>query len=428
MPPPLLLRQYNPRILTLIHHLLTTATGRTLLVFTLLYLLLIQHCRQTFYRDPTSFFFDPHRGYERIYSGHRQRQAESFIQNANFSFKNASIPLNQNPTMCIGIATVERSGDQYVPRTMGSLLDGLTEEERRQIHTIVLIAHTDPHRHPSYAEPWLHNLASRILLYDTADMKQLEQLKEMEKDKDYRRKAIFDYTYLMKTCIDSGASWVAMIEDDTLAVSGWYPRTIKALDDADAKSAAWLYLRLFFTEEFFGWNSEYWPQYLLSSFLIVAMVGGILLLLRQVQHLVPLANGTILTLTFLCTPACILLYFMAGRLSMRPMDPGVREMPNFGCCAQGLVFSLTSAAQALAKLNEKGFGFVDMILEEWANEERLTRFATIPSLLQHIGGHSSKGDDIGVGQPLSVAERIFSFGFELYSQQGSHVIHPSDNR
>ncbi|KAL8709854.1 MAG: hypothetical protein Q9220_005470 [cf. Caloplaca sp. 1 TL-2023] len=411
------------------HHLLTTSTGRTLLTFTLFYLLLIQYSRQTFYRDPTSIFFSPSRAYSHIYSIHRQQQAKTFIQNANTSSYNTSRPLSGVPTMCIGIATVERPGEQYVRSTIGSLLHGLSEEEHMQIHTTILIAHTDPYQHPVYQEPWLHSLADKILLYDTSDQRQFEQLKEMEETKDYRRKAIYDYTYVLSACIDTGAKWVAMIEDDTLAVSGWYPRTLQALDVADAKGGAgWLYLRLFFTEEFFGWNSEYWPQYLLSSLSVVSLVGGLLLLLRKVQHQVPLANGMILTLMLLCTPACILLYFMAGRLSMRPMHPGVREMPNFGCCAQGLVFSPTSAAQALAKLNKKGFGFVDMILEEWANEERLTRFAVIPSVLQHIGGHSSKGDDVGVGQPLSVAERIFSFGFELYERQGNHVIHPTESR
>ncbi|KAL8716639.1 MAG: hypothetical protein Q9225_006050 [Loekoesia sp. 1 TL-2023] len=337
--------------------------------------------------------------------------------------KNVTLAL-QDPTMCIGIATVERAGEQYIRSTFGSLMDGLEEAERKHIYTIVLIGHTDPHRHPVFREPWFKALSDMVLIYDPTNREQFENVRKMEQEKDYRQKAIFDYTYLLEECIKSGAAWVAMIEDDTLAVADWYPRTMRALDLADSKSTDWLYLRLFFTEEFFGWNREFWPMYLLSSVAVFASVAALLLLLRKVRYPMVISNAVIFTVCFVCTPACILLYFMAGRLSMRPMIPGVHEMPNFGCCAQGLVFSLDTAARVVDKLREKGPGFVDMILEEWANEEKLTRFAVIPSVLQHIGSHSSKGNDNGSPEPLSVAERIFNFGFELYKQQRQRVVHP----
>ncbi|KAL8788630.1 MAG: hypothetical protein Q9213_001558 [Squamulea squamosa] len=407
-----------------VHRLIITTAGRALLFFLIIYLLLIQACRHAFYRDPTSAFFDPSRAYERVYSLQRQQQADSFIQAANISVEEHPRPVKE-VRMCLGIATVKRPGKQYIRPAFGSLMEGLTEEERKHIYTVVLIGHTDPSRHPINHEPWLENLADRVLTYDTSNEKQFETLVKWEHDKDYRKKAIFDYTFLLETCIQSGAAWVAMVEDDTLAVKGWYPRTMTALDVADSKSTDWLYLRLFFTEQFFGWNSESWPTYLLSSLSIVAAATLLLIGLRRLRYYTAISNWTIFTACFVCTPACILLYFMAGRLSMRPLPPGVHEMPNFGCCAQGMVFSSTVATRVVAKLKEKELGFVDMILEEWANEEKLTRFAVIPSLLQHIGGHSSKGDDFAPAQPMSVAERIFNFGFELYKQRGERVVHPT---
>ncbi|KAL8849053.1 MAG: hypothetical protein Q9221_005952 [Calogaya cf. arnoldii] len=408
------------------YRLLTTIAGRTLLGFLLLYLLLVQVCRHAFYRDPTSAFFDLSRAYEHVYSIQRQRQADQFIEAANSSVKNYSVGLSQ-PTMCLGIATVERPGEQYVRPAFGSLMEGLSEDERKHIHTVVLIGHTDPQQHPIYHETWLENTSDKILTYDTSNTTQFDLLVKWEKEKDYRRKAIFDYTYLLETCIDSGAAWIAMIEDDTLAVKGWYLRAMAALDVAESKTTDWLYLRLFFTEKFFGWNSEFWPTYLLSSVTIVAAVAAFLLALRRLRYHTVISNWTILTICFVYTPACILLYFAAGKLSMRPLPPGVHEMPNYGCCAQGMVFSSPGAARVVNKLKEKESGFVDMILEEWANQEKLTRFAVVPSLLQHIGGHSSKGDDFAPAQPMSVAETIFNFGFELYEQRGEQVIHPTTN-
>ncbi|KAI4146609.1 MAG: hypothetical protein L6R39_003400 [Caloplaca ligustica] len=330
-------------------------------------------------------------------------------------------------TTCIGMATVARPDEQYIRSSFGSLIEGLAEDDRKHIHTVVLVGHTDPQQHPIYHEPWLKNLSNQILTYDTHNTEQFDLLVQWEQDKDYRRKAIFDYIYLLDTCIQSGAVWIAMFEDDTIAVQGWYPRMMAALDVADSKSTDWLYLRLFFTEQFLGWNSEFWPTYLLTSASVVAAVALLLVVLRSLRFHTSISNRTICTACFVYTPACIALYFMAGRISMRPMTPGVHEMPNFGCCAQGLVFSSTTAARVVSKLKEKELGFVDMILEEWANEEKLTRFAVMPSLLQHIGGHSSKGDEFTTAQPMSVAETIFNFGFELYGRRGHPLRHLTSN-
>ncbi|KAL8955678.1 MAG: hypothetical protein Q9183_006560 [Haloplaca sp. 2 TL-2023] len=248
----------------------------------------------------------------------------------------------------------------------------------------------------------------------------------MEEEKDYRRKAIFDYTYLLNKCVDTGAAWVAMIEDDTLAVAGWFSRAMRALDIADSKSTDWLYLRLFYTEEFLGWNSENWPTYLLASLSLAFAIAALLGVIRHSRSHIPISNTTIFITCFVCLPAWILLYFLAGRLSMRPLASGVHEMPKYGCCGQGFIFPSRAAVRVVTKLQERQLGFVDMILEEWANEEKLTRFAVVPSLLQHVGGHSSKGDDFQEAQPLSVAEKIFNFGFELYRQSGNEVVHPID--
>ncbi|KAL8806419.1 MAG: hypothetical protein Q9182_001334 [Xanthomendoza sp. 2 TL-2023] len=410
--------------------LLTTIPGRTLLIFLFLYLLLGQYCRYAFYRDPTSAFFDPSRAYEHIYSLQRQRQADAFIQAANSSShaKNGSQVPRPATTMCLGIATVERPGEQYIRLALGSLMEGLTEDERKQIYAVILIGHTDPERHPIYHEPWLQTLSDKILTYDTLRKDQFDLLSHWEHEKDYRRKAIFDYTHLLETCLQSGAAWIAMIEDDTIAVAGWYPRTLAALDVADAQNLNRLYLRLFFTEQYLGWNRESWPTYLLASLSVVICVASTLVALRNLGHYPSISGWTIFTAAFVCTPAFILLYFLAGKLSMRPLPPGVHEMPNYGCCAQGLVFSPAAAARAVDQLKETELGFVDMILEAWADAENLARFAVVPSLLQHVGGRSSKGDDFGVaaaaGRGMAVAERIFSFGFEVYERRGDGVVYP----
>lgn len=357
-----------------------------------------------------------------MYSLVRQEQANGFIDSVVPSSNASSL---NPPKLCIGIASVARPGEQYVRSTVGSLLEGLSEQQRREVHLTVLIAHTEPKDHPIYGEEWLKAAANKVLLYGVSE-EQLKQLQTWEKEKDYQKKAIFDYTYLLDNCHATSASWIAMIEDDTVAMAGWYPKAMDAVDVADAqhewgKTADWLYLRLFYTEEFFGWNAEEWPQYLLASVTIVSVLAVFLLGIRLcgVQKLI--SNHAIIAACFFYTPACIVLYFLAGRLSMRPLIPGIHQMPRFGCCAQGFIFSREMAPKVVERLTMKKTGFVDVLLEAWADEEELVRWAVVPSLLQHIGGRSSKGDDWG-GQAKyerSVAEKIWSFGFELAGRDGS---------
>ncbi|MCJ1276549.1 hypothetical protein MMC21_004355 [Puttea exsequens] len=389
-----------------------------LLSFLIVYVAFIRYCRLNFYRDPTSAFFDPERGYERLYSAKRQQDAEDFVINANRTDFGRGRP--RDIRTCVGIATVGRDEDQYVRATIGSLLEGLSPAEREEIYLMVLIAHTSPEEHPIYGEKWLTDVVDKVLLYDVGQ-KRKDELRGWESEKDYRKKAVFDYTYLLQKCSDIQPLWIVMIEDDTLAVRGWYSRALAALEKADeqhprTQDQDWLYMRLFYTEEFLGWNIEEWPRYAIGSVAVTGMTFMFLILLRQCLSSTTLTNTHILITTAICTPLCILLYFLAGRISMQPFTSGVYQMPKFGCCAQGMVFSHKMAPKVIGRLSAKREGFVDELIESWANEQGLTRWVVVPSLLQHVGAHSSKGDDYGekAKYERSVAEKIWNFGFELY--------------
>lgn len=393
------------------------------LAFFFVYLALLRYCSQAYFRDPTSAFFDPVRGYEPRYSAERQNDADIFIRNANLTTYVQTPP--QDPKMCIGIATVAREQDQYVRRTIGSLIEGLEPSEREQIFLVVLIAHTDPRTHPIYGEPWLTNLADKTLLYDVNEGRR-QNLRDWETNSDYRKKAVFDYTYVLQRCVDAGTHWITMIEDDTLAVDGWFPRAIEALQKADeqhstAEEMDWLYLRLFYTEEFLGWNNEEWRGYFAASLAVTGMTGMALLLIRQFIFQKTITNSVIAFACLVYAPACISLYFMAGRFSMQPPRPGVYQMPKFGCCAQGLVYSHNMASKVITRLSQVREGYVDQIVEAWANQASLVRWVTIPSLLQHVGASSSKGDDRGSAAKYgrSVAEKIWSFSFEEYGDENT---------
>nr|OQO21067.1 hypothetical protein B0A51_14906 [Rachicladosporium sp. CCFEE 5018] len=387
----------------------------TLVLFTTL------HVRHASARDPGSWFFNPELGYAQRYSATRQRQAERYIAAA------ADVPPfhrdRDAARLCVGVPSIARDGPRYLRTTIGSLLSGLTQDERDGIHLIVFIPHTDPAVHPAYHEAWLTNLANDVLLYNLTKA-ELAHVAELERDHGlHREKGLFDYTYLLKACYATNTPYIAMIEDDVVALDGWYHRTVNGLHQAETKSALrktsqdFLYLRLFYTEEFFGWNGEDWP---IHTFWSLATIAGLALTIHWARSTSPAAKRVLtpyltIILCFILVPWSVLLVFAAGRLTVSPLATGVNEMNNFGCCAQGLVFPRHKAHDLIQWFEKSHLGFADSLTEQYANDHGEQRWALTPSVLQHIGAKSSKADDSGPAakHKKSAAETIWNFAFEL---------------
>jgi len=96
---------------------------------------------------------------------------------------------------------------------------------------------------------------------------------------------------------------------------------------------------------------------------------------------------------------------------MQPLTPGVHRMDNFGCCSQGFIFARHTVPLVINRIQYHTMDYIDMLMEVVADGEGLARWVVVPSLLQHIGGQSSKGDEIADSR----AKMIWNFGFETYN-------------
>ena len=416
MKPAIVLGRPIPYITFTFRYILGTPKALACVLFVFSYLLAIIYCRFNYFRDPTSAFFDSVKGYDKIYSVTREQQAASYIESAN-ALTEPHTP-SAEPKLCLGVATVSRPDKQYIRSTVGSLLDGLSVAERRAIHFILFIAHTDQHVHPIYGEKWTETLPDTLLGYDVNNT-ELVKIGFWEAEKDYRAKGLYDYAYLLQKCYDTGASYVAMVEGDVLAVEGWYPRATAAADQVedenswDEQNSSWLYIRMFYTEAYLGWNSEEWPRYLGWSFSVFLVTTASLIGARACSPSLQrnMSNVSLMVISLICLPACILLYFFAGRMSMQPSTPGVHRMDNFGCCSQGFIFTRHTVPLVIDRIQHHTMDYIDMLMEAVADGEGLERWVVVPSLLQHIGGQSSKGDEIADSR----AKMIWNFGFEMYN-------------
>lgn len=217
----------------------------------------------------------------------------------------------------------------------------------------------------------------------------------------------------LRRCYETtGAPYIGMFEDDILLADGWLVRTLQHLSQipaVDDEERPWLFMRLFNQERSTGWasheiggNNEAW--------IILGIALGITIpafLARKFFHLPRkyLDPETILITALLLNPALVILFFQSGKASMLPPTPGVSAEP-FGCCSQAMIFPRSRIPTLLYFLEEARQGQVDLLLDNLAQQKRLTRWASYPVQAQHIGLESSRmteGDE---------AQAIWSMAFE----------------
>ncbi|KNG83702.1 integral membrane protein [Aspergillus nomiae NRRL 13137] len=364
----------------------------SLITFAILYFILFFICRANSARDPGSYFFQPHEGYRPAYSLTRIQESLHYLARFN---QTTSTPPNQAPP----------TTKEHVDLCVASL----SQHQRSQISIHLLFALTTPTDHPDYNHPWVHNTVNRVLTYDTQNISATTSyLRTLEANKKFTaEKSLIDYAISLRSCYDTtDAPYFLMLEDDVVAQRNWFPTTTQTLHSIEewvrrgVVPRDWLYLRLFYTEKFLGWNAQNWREYLLWSLAATVAVAALCLCLRRTvrpAHEI-LSNAFLGLVCFAAVPAVILLYFASGRVTVqRPMRPGVHLMNRHGCCSQALVFPREKVPDILEYMKKMEDATkpkpVDSTLERLANEYGFDRLAIAPPQMQHVGAASYKEDE-----------------------------------
>lgn len=207
--------------------------------FLLVFAFLTFHLRQTCFRDPSSVFFRPESARVLSYSSFRKAQARKYAQQAELreptKWSNAT---DAPPKLCIGIGSVSRNGFSYLKETIGSVLEGLDERERRAMYLVVFLAHSNQSQHEDYGQPWLRSMVDSLPTYPQ-DAKTMELIRKLERDNDYpahARKQKIDYSVLLSECAKVNPQYTMTLEDDVVALDGWFHRTLSALQTVATKT------------------------------------------------------------------------------------------------------------------------------------------------------------------------------------------------
>ncbi|KAK0636623.1 hypothetical protein B0T17DRAFT_519532 [Bombardia bombarda] len=398
-------------------------------LFWLLWLLLLVFCYFNSYDDPSSIFYDANRAYDQRFSRLRAAEADEYIQSLPATKPSPSPSPSPTPStdkiLCIGIPSINRTTVSFLPSTIATLTDTLTPAERASVYLVVLLADKPPATHSAFGQSWLENIADQVLIYsdppppsttnNTAVYHKIPLNLHNGSPRGPGRveNMRLDHSALVEACRAHGSQYFALVEDDIVASRDWFPRFRTGLARVEQQAAAtnrdWIYLRLFYSELFMGWNSEEWLTYSETIFLVYAVVLLAFLtarrrfLLARLKPAAPTspspspyssaASAYLAALVFgLWIPALIVLYFLAGRLSVNRLNPlarspqGVREMPRYGCCAQGLVFPQRHLEGFQAMLRDPPYDWAgDQMLEDYADARGLSKWALDPSVFQHVG-------------------------------------------
>ncbi|PLB52323.1 hypothetical protein P170DRAFT_488913 [Aspergillus steynii IBT 23096] len=399
----------GPRFFWCYYHVRATKTFLTVL---LIWISIFVYCRFHLWRDPHSAFFNDRHVYNLDYSLYREREARHLISRYN-SPSDPPQPIRggPEPLICVSFVTVRRKLDDYFDPSVGSLLEGLYEEERQALHIEILFADTDPTRHPSWGQKWVDRLVDSAGSYNVSEV-ELDHLRELEKQRNFYEKGVYDYVYALKSCQATKAPYTIIFEDDIILATGWLTKTLKALSDitkpTQNKQKPWIYLRLFYTETALGWSTSdfaYRNMFFIFGLLMLSSCLCLLLLrrFRICRSYLDYTNMAVICLV--CVPAFIALVYMMGKYTLMPLQ-GVVEMNKYGCCTQGMLFPEDQIDGLIGFLGEKGHGQTDSLIEEYADQTGLTRYALAPPQLQHVGLKSSR-DNLDIN-----TQSTWAFWFE----------------
>ncbi|KAH8913090.1 hypothetical protein BR93DRAFT_906815 [Coniochaeta sp. PMI_546] len=430
-----------------------------------LWLLLFIYCNYALWRDPHGAYFHSEQVYDLGYSRVRQQEARAFLEqysnwNSTSNEKSTSAPnstvsappplhVGDSPALCAAFTTVRREhpdAARYFSDSVGSMLEGLTPQERAAVNVSVLFANADgPALHPDFDAPWLAALVDHAAGYEGMSAAEIAELRRMEASEDFQRKGVYDYAYALDRCYhETRAPFIAVFEDDIIFAADWLARTLLGLQHLATAPAdggpGWLYLRLFYSETYMVWDAEadWWYGHLFVTFALVSLTSAAVLVLlhlllrlrggvggggggtvshhagrRNFLHL-RLDVPTIAVLSLIVAPAFTALAFMAGKYNL-PMyalrggssaigsmlrgghDRGLQRnadvvpMDRQACCSQALVFDRARVPELTAYLRERGRGQTDLMIEDYCNERPLRRFALGEQAVQHLGVRSSRG-------------------------------------
>jgi hypothetical protein len=160
------------------------------------------------------------------------------------------------------------------------------------------------------------------------------------------------------------------------------------MEIADRNEKPWLDMRLFNEERSIGFESRaIFGNNVL--YIIIGISGSIFIILNQIRLRTQkwkmwLTMRFILVVCCVSIPLFVILFFQAGKASILPPPLHGVTLQQWGCCTQGIILprvQVTGLIEQLRKASEAP----DLIVDHYARDSGLARYALHPVQVQHLG-------------------------------------------
>jgi hypothetical protein len=276
----------------------------------------------------------------------------------------------------------------------------MSADERQDLDLRVYVANSNPTSHPVYHSPVL-SLTDGVVSASniTTSNEILEKLRQLEHQQLFIEKSALDFSLALEHCYkQSNSPYIALFEDDILAVDGWFVRTKLAIQQVEAIAAkrqrGWSDLRLFNDSKEIRWTAYRFGRsnvpisiVLLPLFICtISAVSFVLLgLIRRMRFGRSLSEQSSKIICVFSIPVFIVTFFKTGYLSTIPRPDGISVQP-WGCCTQGEIFPRSRIPELIKTLRDRASKSpADLTIWDFASDNNLLRLALDPPIVQHIG-------------------------------------------
>jgi hypothetical protein len=321
---------------------------------------------------------------------------ENAVKNSSkaTSFRNTE---NRSSSVCLDLPTVPRTENTYVTKTVQSIYEFISEEERKKHFSILSIVHfQDQYHHEAVKLSPLFNLVT-------------ERTHSLRVDglspQDWLKNEKLDYAALLSLCLEHGTEYALVLEDDVQATKHVAAKLSSVL--ASVPSAEWCAIKLFYSEYFAGWGVEELP--LLISVSAAAGISAAVLLSLILRR--PLRSAGLLPsqlraaaaawAVFLSAMAAWALVFVGRQNLVTRGDVPLLRAVGFATLGPGFNPWTPSQTQAVVfaraclpglirwlRDDEKSQE-VDLSMDRYLAGLAAPSYTHLPSLFQHVGHFSS---------------------------------------
>lgn len=360
----------------------------------------------------------------------RRKNARAWISNHSIdekidnSFLYAAANSHTKPSVCIGFMAVNDRPGLPIIEAVYSLLHRIQKQSHGDIFTVVQEVFRDKDNTISSAmelenNDWKDHEAKQVLENAGFRVTSLGQCPEDNPNCSSQEQEYFHYSSALKTCLDTNADNIVIVEEDAWATSNFITKLYNAIEKVKIQLSnsdnLWI-LKVFVSSFWSGWERNFQTVFELGVFGVLGFIIGC----SSSYYIRPkFSKYQLFVLGMFVAILVPVVVYSIGRQNF-PLDKLTRRgvFPHdIGASSVGNAYSRETATKLLLHLqstnpwHQKGLDppeemHIDSSISAWRKESGFQQYVVIPCLVEHTGLFTIVSDKIESQADNDIEERF----------------------